>query len=105
MDRPRLCGNHVYGYEAYKAYVQQFPLERVAKITGLDPDDIYRATEMYATNKPSSISQSGAPIVHHRNGYQTFKAIMSLSAITGNFDTEGGNIPAGRDLLSPVGQL
>lgn len=34
-------------------------------------------------------------IVHHRNGYQTFKAIMSLSAITGNFDTEGGNIPAG----------
>ena len=87
--------NHVYGYEAYKAYVQQFPLERVAKITGLDPDDIYRATEMYATNKPSSISQSGAPIVHHRNGYQTFKAIMSLSAITGNFDTEGGNIPAG----------
>lgn len=86
---------HVHGFEEYKAYVQQFDLPRVAEITGLDPDDIYRVAELYATNKPSSISQSGAAIVHHRNGYQTFRAIMSLTAITGNFDIAGGNIPAG----------
>ncbi len=87
--------DHVYGFEEYKAYVQQFDLDRVSKITGLNPDDIMKATEMYATNGPASISQSGAPIVHHRNGYQTFRAIMSLSAITGNYDAAGGNIPAG----------
>lgn len=86
---------YVYGYEEYKAYVQKFDLEYVSKITGLDPQDILRATELYATNGPASISQSGAPIVHHSNGYQTFRAIMSLSAITGNYDVAGGNIPAG----------
>lgn len=86
---------YVHGFEEYKKEVEKYDLETVAKITGLDPEDIYRATEMYALNKPSSISQSGAPIVHHINGYQTFKAIMSLTAITGNYDRVGGNIPAG----------
>lgn len=87
--------NHTYGFEQYKAYVSQFDIGKVAEITGLNPNDIMRVAELYATNKPSSISQSGAPIVHHRNGYQTFRAIMSLTAITGNFDIAGGNIPAG----------
>lgn len=70
-------------------------MKRVCEITGLAAKDVERATEWYATNKPSCISQSGAPIVHHRNGYQTFRAIMSLSAITGNYDVKGGNFPIG----------
>lgn len=86
---------HVHGYEDYKEYVKQFDLEYTSKITGLAAEDIWKAAEMYATNGPASISQSGASIVHHRNGYQTFRAIMSLSAITGNYDVKGGNIPAG----------
>ena len=87
--------HHVHGFEAYAGYVRQFDLKRVCEITGLAAKDVERATEWYATNKPSCISQSGAPIVHHRNGYQTFRAIMSLSAITGNYDVKGGNFPIG----------
>ena len=34
-----------------------------------------------------------APIPHHRNGFQNYRAIMSLSAITGNYDRAGGQIP------------
>lgn len=86
---------HVYGFEQYAEYVKQFDLKRVCSITGLEGRDIERATEWYATNKPSCISQSGAPIVHHRNGYQNFRAIMCLSAITGNYDVRGGNFPIG----------
>ena len=86
---------HVYGFEQYAEYVKQFDLKRVCDITGLEARDIEQATEWYATNKPSCISQSGAPIVHHRNGYQNFRAIMSLSAITGNYDVRGGNFPIG----------
>ena len=31
---------HTYGYEDYAAYVKQWDLEKVARITGLNPDDI-----------------------------------------------------------------
>lgn len=86
---------HVHGFEEYADYVRQFDLKRVCGITGLKARDIEQATEWYATNKPSCISQSGAPIVHHKNGYQAFRAIMSLSAITGNYDVLGGNFPVG----------
>ncbi|MDR1044358.1 MAG: molybdopterin-dependent oxidoreductase [Candidatus Adiutrix sp.] len=87
--------NHVHGFESYAQYVRQFDLRLVSRITGLEPRDVEKAAELYATNKPSCISQSGAPIVHHSNGYQTFRAIMSLSALTGNYDVPGGNFPIG----------
>ena len=35
---------YTYGFEEYAAYVKQFDLETTARITGLDPDDIYEAT-------------------------------------------------------------
>jgi anaerobic selenocysteine-containing dehydrogenase len=88
--------NHVHGFKEYSEYVKQFDLEKVCDITGLKAEDIYKATEWYATSKPSCISQSSAPIVHHRNGMQSFRAIMSLTAITGNYDVKGGNFPVGR---------
>jgi len=86
---------HVYGFDRYADYVRQFDLRRVCDITGLEPGKIKKAAEWYALHKPSCISISGAPIVHHRNGYQNFRAIMSLSAITGNYDILGGNFPIG----------
>ena len=86
---------HVHGLKEYAQEAGKYDLDTAASITGLKKEDIYKAAEMYALNGPASISQSGAPIVHHRNGYQTFKAIMSLTAITGNYDRVGGNIPAG----------
>lgn len=41
-----------------------------------------------------SICESSAPIGHHRNGLQNYRAIMSLLAITGNYDRAGGQLPA-----------
>jgi anaerobic selenocysteine-containing dehydrogenase len=86
---------HVYGFDEYAEYVRKFDLKTVCDITGLNAADIEKATELYATNKPSCISQSGASIVHHKNGYQNFRAIMTLSALTGNYDVLGGNFPIG----------
>ncbi len=86
---------HVHGFEEYAAYVERFDLQTVSEITGVSADKIEKAAEWYATRKPSCISQSGSSIVHHRNGYQNLKAILSLSAITGNYDVKGGNFPIG----------
>jgi anaerobic selenocysteine-containing dehydrogenase len=87
--------NHVYGFERYAEYVKGFDLKKVCGITGLAAGDIERATEWYATNKPSCISLSSASLVHHTNGYQTFRGIMALSALTGNSDVAGGDFPIG----------
>jgi len=40
-----------------------------------------------------AINDTSAPIPHHKNGMQNYRAIMALSAITGNFDRKGGQRP------------
>jgi len=84
---------YTYGFEEYKALVQQYPLDKVAEITGLDPDMIMEATRLYATNGPACTNYSASALVHHINGFNSHRAIVCLSALTGNFDRVGGNIP------------
>ncbi|GAA0235490.1 molybdopterin-containing oxidoreductase family protein [Metaclostridioides mangenotii] len=84
--------NHVYGFEEYREYVKEFDLERVSEITSINKKDIELAVEMLAEG-PFCINESAAPVVHHQNGFQNYRAIMALSAITGNYDKVGGNIP------------
>ena len=84
---------YTHGYEQYAQYVKQFGLEKVASICGLDPAGIMEATRIFATNGPAAINQSASTMVHFINGFQAFRAILCLSALTGNFDQPGGNFP------------
>ena len=58
--------------------------EKVASICGLDPAGIMEATRIFATNGPAAINQSASTMVHFINGFQAFRAILCLSALTGN---------------------
>ena len=73
--------------------MSQFDLDRVSKITGLDPDDIFEATRIYATSGPACIQESSAPLAHQINGFQNYRAMICLNALTGNFDQVGGCLP------------
>ena len=84
---------YTYGFEQYKALDDQYPLDKVARITGLDPNDIYEATKLYATNGPACTNFSASALVHHINGFNSHRAIFCLTALTGNFDRAGGNVP------------
>jgi Anaerobic dehydrogenases, typically selenocysteine-containing len=84
---------HVYGFEEYAEYVEQFDTQTVSRITGIAEADIYAAARLIMENGPMSINESGSPLLHHINGLQSYRAIMALSAITGNFDKPGGQIP------------
>ncbi len=84
---------YTYGFEQYKALADQYPLDKVAQITGLDPEDIYEATKLYATNGPACTNFSASALVHHINGFNAHRAIFCLTALTGNFDRAGGNVP------------
>ena len=78
---------YTHGYEQYAQYVKQFGLEKVASICGLDPAGIMEATRIFATNGPAAINQSASTMVHFINGFQAFRAILCLSALTGRAAT------------------
>ena len=81
---------YTYGFEQYKQLVQQYPLDRVCEITGLDPDDVFEATKLYATNGPVCSNYSGSALVHHINGFNSHRAVTCLSVLTGNLGRRGG---------------
>lgn len=84
---------YIFGFEEYKEYVKKFTGKKTAKITNIPEEKLEEAAELIAASPRFSIQVSGAAIPHHTNGMQNVRAIFSLSAITGNFDREGGIIP------------
>lgn len=84
---------HIYGFEEYAEYVSQFDVEKVSAITTVPVEDIIAAAHMLTENGPMSINEGPAAVSHHTNGLQSYRAIMALSAITGNYDRKGGQIP------------
>lgn len=84
---------YVHGYPEFAAYVKEFTPARVEELTGVPAGQLEQAAAMIAGNLPLAINESAAPLAHHRNGFQNYRAIMALSAILGCFDRKGGQIP------------
>ena len=83
--------DHTYGFEEFREYVQNFSPEKVATITAVPAGKIVAAARLYATTKPAAFMPSAAPVVHHTNGVQNYRAALALVALTGNYDVYGGN--------------
>jgi len=83
--------NWTIGFEELKERVNEFPLERVHEITGIEPDLIQESARMYANNGPSVIPWT--PITdQQRNSTSAIRLHSILRAICGNLDTPGGEI-------------
>ena len=79
------------GFDAFRERVAEFPLDRVADITGVEPDLIARAARMYATETPGVIPWT--PITdQQRNSTSAIRLHSALRAVTGNLDVEGGEV-------------
>ena len=85
---------HVHGYEPYAEYVRGFHEGNIETLTGVPYEQVLKACEMIHESRAMSIHENSAPIPHHKNGMQNYRAIMALAALTGNFDREGGQIPS-----------
>lgn len=92
VDRDYLA-RYTHGFEAYAAYAEGFDPRRVEKLTGVPAGELERAARLLAQNMPMAIHESVSPITHHRNGMQNYRAMISLSALTGCYDRRGGNLP------------
>jgi len=83
---------YVHGFEQYKQYAMGFDLASAEKVTGVPAEDIRTAALMFAETDPSLISP-GTGITQRKNGFNNYRAIMSLMAITGRFDRMGTILP------------
>lgn len=84
---------YVYGFEEYAKYVKQFTPQKGEELTGVSSEKIKLAAQMISDCGSMCIAESSAPIGHHYNGLQNYRAMMALLAITSNFDKKGGQIP------------
>lgn len=80
-----------HGFDELYERVKTISPEEAARICGLDVEDIYGATRMYANARPASIAW-GLAVDQKANGSQTGHCIISLEAITGNIDIPGGQL-------------
>ena len=81
---------YVHGFEEYRAYAAGFNGSNVEELTGVPYEQVKQAAQMIHESKSMCINESSAPLGHHLNGLQNYRAIMSLLAITGNYDRTGG---------------
>lgn len=77
-----------YGFNELAARVKEYPVEKVAQICEIDPEDIRRAARCLAQS-PSTLSM-GLAVDQNPNCMQIGHALLSLFAILGDMDVPGG---------------
>ncbi len=82
--------NWTIGFDGLAKRVQDFTPERVEDITWVPAEKIRDAARLYATTKPACM-QWGVAIDQNINSFQTIRAVLILSGITGNIDVPGGD--------------
>jgi formate dehydrogenase alpha subunit len=79
------------GFEEFRAELENYPLERVSEITGIEPDLLVQAARMYAENSPATILYAMG-LCEHSHGTENVMAAANLSMITGNVGRSGGGV-------------
>ncbi|MFC2072317.1 molybdopterin-dependent oxidoreductase [Chloroflexota bacterium] len=92
-----------YGFDKVKELIEEYPLEKVAQITGVPPEKIREATRVYATNRPGAMIE-GMGIEQLQQNAETIHARWILAALAGNIDLEGGEELVGPylNILDPI---
>jgi formate dehydrogenase alpha subunit len=71
------------GFEELKDKVRSYPLDEVAKITGVDPDLIEKAAVLYAEAETGSILYAMG-VTQHTTGTDNVLSVANLAMATGN---------------------
>ena len=80
-----------FGFDELVSRIEKYTPEKVAEITWVPAEAIREAARLYATTRPACI-QWGVGIDQGVNNFQTIRAILTLSGITGNIDVPGGDV-------------
>ncbi|NKC15878.1 MAG: molybdopterin-dependent oxidoreductase [Gammaproteobacteria bacterium] len=86
--------NWTVGFDQFVERVNEYPLDRVASITGVDAELIAKAARLYANSKPAVIPWS--PITDQQvSSTSAIRLQCALRALTGNIDVKGGEMMVG----------
>jgi anaerobic selenocysteine-containing dehydrogenase len=80
-----------YGFEELRERVQEYPPDKVAKITWIPEEKIINAARMIAKAKPATM-QWGLAVDMTKEALPAGQAIMGIFQITGNIDIPGAII-------------
>jgi formate dehydrogenase major subunit len=78
-------------FEAFRDELKNYPLDWVAKTTGVDGDLLVKAARMYATNSPATILYAMG-ICEHSHGTDNVIANGNLAMLTGNIGKPGSGV-------------
>lgn len=84
--------HYCHGFEQLRERAREYPLARVAELTGCDPELIARAARLYASSRPAMVVMGNGTDHLGLNTYQSARALFLLMGITGNIDVPGGNV-------------
>jgi anaerobic selenocysteine-containing dehydrogenase len=96
--------NYVHGWEPFVQRVNEYPLDKVEKITWVPKDKIVQAARLFANTKPAAI-QWGVAIEQQITCADNNRALMALMGITGNIDVPGGQVLFKTPKIRNVGQF
>lgn len=80
-----------YGFDKLKERVQEYPVDKVSRITWIPEEKIIRAARILAQSKPATM-QWGVAVDMTKESLPAGQAISALFQITGNIDIPGGII-------------
>lgn len=89
-DEPWLEANSV-GWRELRERAAEYPPERAAEITGVPAETIVALARRYATAKPALLKTADG-VQRHQNGGQTFRALLCLPAVVGQYGVRGGGL-------------
>jgi formate dehydrogenase alpha subunit len=78
-------------FDAFKEELENYPLDRIVKITGVAPELIIEAARMYATNSPATILYAMG-LCEHSHGTDNVIATGNLAMLTGNVGKPGSGV-------------
>jgi anaerobic selenocysteine-containing dehydrogenase len=96
--------NYVHGWEPFVKRVNEYPLDKVARITWVSKEKIREAARLFATVKPAAI-QWGVAIEQQITCADNNRALMTLMGVTGNIDIPGGQMLFKSPEIINVGQF
>ena len=81
--------DHVLGYEEFARLACEWTPERASTVCGVPADRIERLAELLGEIRPATIV-AGYGMQRYANGGQTIRALIALTAISGNLGLPGG---------------
>jgi anaerobic selenocysteine-containing dehydrogenase len=82
---------YTVGFEKLAERARSYTPEKVADITWVPAEQIRAAARLYAKTRPACL-QWGVGIDQGVNNFQTIRAVLMLSGVTGNIDAPGGDV-------------